>query len=250
MTPLRIATLAQETPLLIRPDLPQPEAPGVLPIDKPGGWSSFDIIRKLRRMLGLRKIGHAGTLDPMATGLVICLLGPATRLADYYMAETKRYTGVLRLGAVTPSYDAETEVTATAEWAHLTPADLDRARAALTGPQQQTPPMYSAVKIGGERLYKKARRGEEIERPARAVVIERFELGAPVGPDVPFRVVCSKGTYIRSLAHDFGALLGCGAHLAALRRTHIGAVGVEAAWTLPDLEAALAAQRLPPGAPA
>lgn len=217
------------------PTLPETFERAVLLIDKPAGWSSFDVIRKLRGLLGVRKIGHAGTLDPMATGLLICLVGRATKLMEHFMGLGKEYEGTLRLGAVTPSYDAETEVTERADWRTVTDAALDAARAEFEGTITQRAPMYSAVKVGGERLYKKARRGEEVERPPRIVHVEAFEITGRAGADVSFRVHCSKGTYIRSLAHDLGQALGVGAHLTRLRRTAIGPYRVEAAWTIPAL---------------
>lgn len=221
------------------PDLPPSFERAALLIDKPKGWSSFDVIRRLRRILGVRKIGHAGTLDPMATGLLICLVGRATKLMETFMSLPKTYEGTLRLGETTPSYDAETEPVARRPWVHLTEADLEEARLGFLGEITQVPPMYSAVKVGGERLYKKARRGEEIARPPRTVHVYTFDLTGRDGPDVSFRVCCSKGTYVRSLAHDFGERLGCGAHLTALRRTAIGPYSVENAWTLDALEQAL-----------
>ena len=221
------------------PALPASWERAVLPVDKPQGWSSFDVIRRLRRLLPVRKIGHAGTLDPMATGLLLCLVGRATKLMEAFMGQEKTYTGTLRLGEVTPSYDAETEVTARHAWAHLTEEDLEAARQRFVGQIEQRPPMYSAVKVGGERLYKKARRGETVERPARTVTIFAFVLTGRAGADVTFRVRCSKGTYIRSLAHDFGQALGVGAHLTALRRTANGSFSVDDAWTLDALAHAL-----------
>ena len=199
-------TKPPETPVDIYgyPDLPAEYGRVVLLMDKPQGWSSFDVIRKLRRLLPVRKIGHAGTLDPMATGLLICLIGRATKLMETFMGLKKTYEGTLRLGAVTPSYDAETDVDDQCAWDHLTEVDLETARQLFLGEITQKPPMYSAVKVGGERLYKKARRGETVERPTRQVRIDAFDLTRWDDADVSFRVVCSKGTYIRSLAHDFG----------------------------------------------
>lgn len=219
--------------------LPEAWSRVVLPIDKPGGLSSFDVIRRLRRILPERKIGHAGTLDPMATGLLICLVGRATKLMEQFMGLPKRYEGTLRLGEVTASYDAETEVVARAPWEDVTDEALARAAETLTGEILQRPPMYSAVKVGGERLYRKARRGEEVERPPRQVHVAAFELTERSGADVRFRVDCSKGTYIRTLAHDLGQLVGAGAHLVALRRTAIGPYPVEDAWSLEALRDAL-----------
>ncbi len=210
--------------------------PAILLMDKPGGLSSFGVIRRLRPLLGTKKIGHAGTLDPMATGLLICLVGrPATRLQDQFMGLPKTYTGTLRLGETTPSYDAESDVIERADPSHVTDSDLDAARQAFLGEIKQRPPMYSAVKVEGERLYKKARRGETVERQPRPVTIYRFDLTARRGPDVDFAVECSKGTYIRTLAHDLGQSLGVGAHLTALRRTAIGPFSVDEAWTLDTL---------------
>lgn len=224
------------------PTLPDSFERVVLPIDKPQWRTSFDVVRIVRRMTG-QKVGHAGTLDPMATGLLIILVGRATKLMEAFMGLPKTYEGTLRLGAVTPSYDAETEVTERREWSHLTDTDLEAARAPFLGTITQRPPMYSAVKVKGERLYKKARRGETVERPPRQVRIDAFEVTGREGADVSFRVECSKGTYIRSLAHDFGQELGVGAHLVALRRTAIGPYRVDDAWTLDALEAAVSRGR-------
>lgn len=232
---------AENAPVYGRGALPPAWDDAVLLVDKPGGWSSFDVIRRLRRLLGVRKIGHAGTLDPMATGLLICLVGRATKRMEAFMGLPKEYTGTLRLGEETASYDAETEVVARRDWAHLTAADLEAARARFEGEIEQRAPMYSAVKVGGERLYRAARRGETVETPLRRVRIDAFVLTGREGADVSFLVRCSKGTYIRSLAHDFGQTLGVGAHLVALRRTAIGPHRVDDAWTMAGLADALAA---------
>ena len=211
-------------------------------VDKPSGMTSFGVVKKVRWLLGIKKVGHAGTLDPMATGLLILLLGrQATRQQDRFMGLPKVYTGTLRLGETTASYDAETPVEEHKAVDHLTDADLDAARLNFLGEIEQRPPIYSAIKVGGERLYKKARRGETAETVAiktRHVTITRFDLTARRGPDVDFIVECSKGTYIRSLAHDLGQALGVGAHLTALRREAIGPFGVDEAWTLDALEQA------------
>lgn len=218
------------------PQVPESLERAVIPIDKPLGWSSFKVIRTLRRILGVRKIGHAGTLDPMATGLLICLVGRATKLMERYMGLQKAYEGVIRLGQVTPSFDAETEASEELPVDHLTEADLERARREFLGEIEQLPPMYSAVKVGGKRLYKSARRGEVVERTPRTVTIDAFEVGLRQGRDVSFRVECSKGTYIRTLADDFGRHLGVGGHLVELRRTAIGPFEVTSAWTPEALE--------------
>lgn len=209
--------------------------PAILLMDKPLGMSSFGVIRRLRRFLGVKKIGHAGTLDPAATGLLICLVGrPATRLQDHFMGLRKTYTGTLRLGQTTESYDAESDVMEERDASGVTDADIEEARQRHVGEIEQRPPMYSAVKVGGERLYKKARRGETVDRPPRPVTIYRFDVERR-GDEVDFVVECSKGTYIRTLAHDLGQALGVGAHLTALRRTAIGPYRVEDAWTLEAL---------------
>lgn len=222
------------------PDCPATWEQAVLLMDKPKGWSSFDVIRKLRRLLPVRKIGHAGTLDPMATGLLICLVGRATKQMEHFMGMEKVYEGVLRLGEVTPSYDAETEVVERREAGHVTDEDLERVRPGFVGSIEQRPPMYSAVRVEGERLYRKARRGEDVERPPRQVEIYDLAWTGRQGTDVSFRVRCSKGTYVRSIAHDVGQALGVGAHLVALRRTAIGPYTVAHAWTVEALQEELA----------
>lgn len=222
------------------PALPESFHGVALLVDKPRGWSSFDVVRAVRRLVEERKVGHAGTLDPLATGLLICLIGrPATKQMEHFMELPKTYEGTLRLGAVTPSYDAETEVVERRDAGGVTDDDLERVRHDFVGTITQRPPMYSAVKVGGERLYKKARRGETVERPPRSVRIDEFTWTGRDGDDVSFRVRCSKGTYVRSLAHDVGKQLGVGAHLVALRRTAIGPHDVETAWSVEQLEQAL-----------
>ena len=217
--------------------VPHDVTDAVLLVDKPIGCTSFDVVRRLRRLLSVRKVGHAGTLDPMATGLLICLLGRATKRMQTYMHMRKVYAATMRLGEVTASYDAETLVSATQDWGHVTDAALEEARKRFVGSIWQTPPMYSARRIGGERLYKKARRGESVERGRSEVTIYRLAMTGRTGGDVTFEVACSKGTYIRSLAHDMGQVLGVGAHLVALRRTAIGPHQVEDAWGLDELKA-------------
>ena len=207
----------------------------VLLVDKPGGLSSFDVIRRLRRIAPLRKIGHAGTLDPMATGLLICLAGRATKLMESFMGEDKVYTGTVRLGEVTPSYDADTEVVERTDASHVKIDDVRDAASKFMGEIVQQTPAYSAVKVGGERLYKKARRGEDVKRPPRIVSVERFDITEMDGADVRFEVACSKGTYIRALAHDIGQELGVGGHLVALRRTKSGPISVDDAVPLEEL---------------
>jgi tRNA pseudouridine55 synthase len=220
------------------PTLPASLERLVLPVDKPKGWTSFDAIRRLRRILGVRKVGHAGTLDPMATGLLILLIGRATKLMNRFMTLDKEYEGTIRLGETTASFDAETDVEERRDWSAVSEDDIERARQQFLGEIEQRTPAYSAVKMGGERLYKKARRGETIEAPPRQVRIDSFQLTGRSGHDVSFVVKCSKGTYIRSLAHEFGQALGVGAHLVALRRTAIGPFTINEAWTMPGLEEA------------
>ena len=222
------------------PVLPDSLEQVVLPLDKPKGWTSFDVLRRLRRVFGVRKMGHAGTLDPMATGLLIVLVRRATKLQDRFLNLEKEYEGVFRLGEVTASFDAETEVVERNDWTVVSDADLDRARSRFVGPIVQQTPVYSAVKVGGERLYKKARRGDDVVTPKRSVTIEEFILTGRQGADISFKVRCSKGTYIRSLAHEFGDALGVGAHLIALRRTAIGTFSINDAWQIPDIESAVA----------
>ena len=222
------------------PNIPERFEALVLPVDKPAGWSSFRVVKKLRWLTKVRKIGHAGTLDPMATGLLVCLIGkPATRQMESYMGLQKEYVGTIRLGETTPSYDAETEVTERRTIDHLTDQDILKAAGSFLGETEQVPPMYSALKVGGERLYKKARRGESVERKARRVVISSFDLEPLNGRDVNFRITCSKGTYIRCIAHDLGNLLGVGGHLVSLRRTKIGDISIADAWAIDELESAI-----------
>ncbi|MCU0449243.1 MAG: tRNA pseudouridine(55) synthase TruB [Bernardetiaceae bacterium] len=218
----------------------------VLLVNKPFGWTSFDVVNKLRFAMKVKKIGHAGTLDPLATGLLVICTGKFTKQIEQFQAQEKEYTGTLVLGQTTPSDDAETEPTPPVPVHHLTPAQLAAAAQGLTGPLSQMPPMFSAVKVGGERLYKKARRGEVAELAPRAVHIHEFALTRISLPEVDFRVVCSKGTYIRSLARDFGAALGVGAYLRALCRTRNGALALANAWELEPLVEAIKAARLPP----
>ena len=232
---------ASAPPVVTNVDRPPTDgSAAVLLADKPAGMSSFGVIRRLRRFLGVKKIGHAGTLDPAATGLLICLVGrPATKLQAHFMGLGKTYTGTIRLGQTTESYDAETDIVEERDASGVTDAELDIARQTFLGEIEQFAPMYSAVKVDGERLYKKARRGETVERPPRVVTVSRFDIERR-GDEVDFVVECSKGTYIRMLAHDLGQRLDVGAHLAALRRTAIGPYRVEDAWTLDALAASLA----------
>jgi len=209
----------------------------LLLVNKPYKWTSFDVVGKIRnsfKPLKL-KVGHAGTLDPLATGLLIICTGKMTKQIDTFQAEEKEYTGTMVLGATTPSYDLETEVDNKFDISQLTGEQLRNNCERFIGDIQQYPPAHSAIKIDGERLYEKARRGEEVELRLRNVTISEFELTRIELPDVDFRVVCSKGTYIRSLVNDFGAALNNGAYLSKLRRTRSGNYRVDDAWEVMEL---------------
>ncbi len=215
-------------------------------VDKPFRWTSFDAVNKiksqLRYRLGIKKIriGHAGTLDPLATGLLIICTGKSTKLIEQYQGLDKTYTGAFIIGHVTPSFDLETAPVETRPYEHITGEDLERAAEVLTGQQEQIPPLYSAKKIAGERAYHHARQGLNTKLQARPVDIKTFAITEINLPEVSFRVTCSKGTYIRALARDFGEHLGTGAYLSALRRTHIGDFSVEQAWKMDQLTDAIA----------
>lgn len=210
-------------------------------VDKPAGWTSFDVVNKIRyrirKRLGVKKhkVGHAGTLDPMATGLLNICVGRWTKRLSELEGLDKAYTGTIRLGASTPSYDAETEVDAEYPTDHLSLATLVEAARRFTGPIEQVPPMYSALKVDGQPLYKRARRGETIEIKARPVTVHQFGLTNFTGTSVDFAIRCSKGTYIRSLAHDLGQAVGSGGYLTALRRTAVGPYALDDAWDLDEL---------------
>lgn len=224
-----------ELPELMSLSNEHPMDDAVILIDKPRGWTSFDAVRTVRRMFNLDKVGHAGTLDPQATGLLIVCTGRKTRDVDSFAGMEKEYVGSLELGVETPSYDSETDVSAQKGFSHLSRADVERVAASMEGTQAQEPPMYSAVKYGGKPLYKYARKGRTVVRQARTVDVKRFEIVSVELPMVEFRVVCSKGTYIRSLAHDLGQKLGCGATLRSLRRTRIGSLTVDQAQSFEQL---------------
>ena len=209
---------------------------GIVLIDKPLGITSHDVIARLRRKFQTRRIGHAGTLDPLATGLLVVAVGPATRFLQYLPLEPKEYVGTIRFGVETTTQDAEGEVVAEKP----VPADLmfeiGEVLPEFKGSIQQLPPLYSAVKKEGKPLYVYARRGEEVERERRTVFISEAELLTQTGNEVDVRVVCSGGTYMRTWAHDLGQRLGCGAHLSALRRTRVGKFAIEDAVTLEEVE--------------
>ncbi len=207
----------------------------VLLIDKPLGWSSFQAVNKLkwaiRKKFGLKKfkIGHAGTLDPLATGLLVVCTGKFTKNLTEYQGQEKEYTGIITLGATTPSFDLETEVDRTYPTAQITPEKIQLTTSAFIGEIEQAPPIFSAIKKDGKRLYELAREGKSVSIAKRKIVVTTFEITAIKDLDVHFRIACSKGTYIRSIAHDFGKELGSGAHLTALRRTKIGDFNVDIA---------------------
>jgi tRNA pseudouridine55 synthase len=195
---------------------------GLLIVDKPGGMTSHDVVAAARKRLRTREVGHTGTLDPMATGVLPLVVGEGTKLTPYLAADDKEYEGELELGVQTNTLDAEGEVTARAPWEHVTEAALREAFARLTGELQQVPPVYSALKRDGRRLHELARAGEQVEVAPRPVRVDRFDLTAFTPPRARFVVACSKGTYVRALARDAGTALGCGAMLTALRRTRAG----------------------------
>lgn len=220
--------------------LPPKNSGLIFPVDKPKGMTSFGVVREIRKAFGVKKVGHAGTLDPMATGLLIVLVGrEATREQDRFMGLPKVYTGTIRLGETTPSLDAETVVAERRNASTIQRKDLERISEAFMGEIQQVPPMYSAIKKDGVRLYKRARKGEIVERESRKVEVTELEwtsfqrVGETV--DVSFRLACSKGTYVRALARDIGEHLGVGGHLTSLRREAIGPFEIDDAWNLETL---------------
>jgi tRNA pseudouridine55 synthase len=198
------------------------EAGEVLLIDKPKTWTSFDVVNKIRYAVGIKKVGHAGTLDPLATGLLIVCTGKMTKQIDSFQAQEKEYTGIIYLGKTTPSYDGETEPDAEFDISDISEQQLQNVIPQFLGEIQQKPPVFSAIKKDGVRLYEHARKGREVEIASRTVSISALEFTKVSFPEIHFRVVCSKGTYIRSLAHDIGKALGAGAYLRELRRTRIG----------------------------
>lgn len=208
----------------------------VLLIDKPLEWTSFDAVRKIRNLVRIKKVGHAGTLDPLATGLLIVCTGKFTKRINEFMAQEKEYTGNFTLGAVTPTYDLESEPVNQLPFEQLTPEMIRAATAAFTGEIFQVPPAHSAIKVDGKRVYELARAGKEVKLEPRKLFIREFEITRIDLPLVEFRVVCSTGTYIRSLAHDFGAALGCGAYLSKLCRTRIGEFSLKDAESISGFE--------------
>ena len=213
------------------------EAGEVLLLDKPLTWTSIDVELKVKNTLRPRKIGHAGTLDPLATGLLILCTGKKTKEIDQIQAQEKEYEGTFRLGQTTPSFDRETAVDAELPYAHLTEAEIRAAVLPFLGKIEQIPPLFSAVKVDGKRAYELARKGQDVEIKAKKVEIKAFDITRIALPEIDFRVVCSKGTYVRGLARDLGAALGVGAHLTRLVRTRIGGYRLADAWTVAEVQA-------------
>jgi len=217
----------------------EPHTDRLLLIDKPLGWTSFDVVNKLRHKLKIKKIGHAGTLDPLATGLLILCTGKMTKRIDEYQAQEKEYTGKFILGQSTASHDLETDITETKDVTHLTDEAILLASHKFKGVIQQIPPLHSAIKIDGKRAYKLARKGHEVELKPREVSVLEFEITKIQKPEITFRIVCSKGTYIRSIARDIGIELGVGAYLTELCRTRIGEFRLENASTIEEIDSLL-----------
>ncbi|WP_270090837.1 tRNA pseudouridine(55) synthase TruB [Sphingobacterium sp. SYP-B4668] len=218
----------------------------MLLVDKPLTWTSFDVVGKIRNSIKPQKIkvGHAGTLDPLATGLLIVCTGKMTKQIDTFQAEDKEYTGIITLGATTPSYDLETDIDQRFDISDLTADAIQAATQQFLGELEQYPPAHSAIKINGERVYEKARRGEEVELKSRKIRINSFDIEKIELPHVHFRISCSKGTYIRSIAHDFGKALDNGGHLSELRRTKSGDYDIANAWNLEKLIEVIRSQKI------
>jgi tRNA pseudouridine55 synthase len=214
----------------------QQEAYGeVFLIDKPFEWTSFDVVKKVRNALRIKKVGHAGTLDPLATGLLIVCAGKQTKQIESYMGQEKEYTGTFVIGATTESFDLEKPVIPVADPSHITLDQVIAAAVNLTGDILQVPPMHSAIKVDGKRVYESARKGIEVKMESRPVRVREFEITSFEGNEVGFRISCSKGTYIRSLARDIGEILGVGAYMSSLCRTRIGDFLLSEAHQLPVL---------------
>jgi tRNA pseudouridine55 synthase len=214
----------------------------ILLINKPYGWTSFDAVKKIRNLVKRKtrirniKVGHAGTLDPLATGLLIICTGKFTKRIDEFQGQEKEYTGKFFIGATTPSYDKESEVNQVFETVHISELLLKETAKKFSGEQDQRPPTFSAVNVNGTRAYLMARNKEDFELPAKRINIPEFEIVNPVLPEIEFRVVCSKGTYIRALARDFGLALNSGAYLTSLCRTRIGSLLLSDAMTMEEFE--------------
>jgi tRNA pseudouridine55 synthase len=224
------------------------QAGAVLTVDKPLGWTSFDVVNKVRGALrgrcGKIKVGHAGTLDPLATGLMILCMGRATREIERYMGQEKEYVAGVTFGHTTPSYDLESAFDGEYDYAGVDRALVEEMARGFVGEIEQRPPAFSAVRVDGKRAYKLARRGGEVEMPGRQVWVKELEVTGVEMPLVGLRVVCGKGTYIRSLAHDLGRACGSGAHLSSLRRTRVGEFHVEKAFRVDELVLLLEEKRV------
>jgi len=207
----------------------------IILIDKPSGPTSFQIVNKIRKITGVRKVGHSGTLDPKASGLMIVCTGKKTKVMDEFINLNKTYSGIIKLGVTSPSMDLETECTAVPIPNDMSEENILDIRDSFLGEIEQTPPMYSAVKVGGKKLYNLARKGKTIEREPRKIFIEKFEINKIDLPDIHFTITCSKGTFIRVIADDFGKKLGSGAVLSELRRIGIGEFSVDEAFTINEL---------------
>lgn len=218
------------------PDALRPLEGETLLIDKPYGWTSFAVVAQVKKWMKA-KVGHAGTLDPLASGLMILCTGPSTKTLGGLLGLDKEYTGIIRLGATTPTYDLESLPEPAGEWQGLSHEQIEAAIQRWTGAIEQIPPVHSAIKQDGKPVYQLARKGKEVVLKSRPVTIHAFELTDLQGPELHFRIHCSSGTYIRSLAHDVGQTLGCGAFLQSLRRTAIGAHRIEEAYTIEELGA-------------
>ncbi|HEU4860958.1 MAG TPA: tRNA pseudouridine(55) synthase TruB [Chitinophagaceae bacterium] len=208
----------------------------VMLVNKPIEWTSFDVVRKIRNLIRIKKVGHAGTLDPLATGLLIVCTGKFTKKINEYMTQEKEYTGTFTLGATTPTYDLESDPENFKDIGSITKEKILNATEQFVGEIMQVPPAHSAIKIDGKRVYELARQGKEVKIEPRKIIINEFEITAIEMPVVSFRVVCGTGTYIRSLANDFGAALGCGAYLSSLCRTRIGDSKLEDALSMQEWE--------------
>lgn len=209
---------------------------GILLIDKPSGITSHDVVDYIRKKTGIKRIGHTGTLDPNATGLLILCLGKATKLSEYFVALDKTYEGKMRLGIITDSHDIDGNILQENPWTGVTENKIKKYISGFIGEIEQVPPMVSAIKVGGKRLYKIAREGLTIEREARKINVYEFSVLKTELPDIWFRVSCSRGTYVRTLCHDLGQKIGCGAVLTELQRTKIGNYSVDNAVSLEKLE--------------
>jgi len=224
---------------------------GLLIVNKPSGMTSHDVVNTVRRITKVRRVGHTGTLDPLATGVLVLMIGPATRLARFIGERKKAYRAVVRLGEATTTYDAEGDVTER-HAVNVTVEAIEVALDQFRGTLEQQPPMYSAIKVRGKKLYQLARQGKEIERAPRPITIYQLDMADWTPPDLMLEVACSAGTYIRSLAHDLGQVLGCGAHLRALTRTAVGDFRLDQSYTLETLrtwgnEGRIEEALLPPG---